>query len=105
MKEFNGFLEDSRHMVPVPDQFFSEVLAQIDDLVELKVTLFCLGWIGSSGDFGISLLLQDLSQDNRLMAGLGNTPQEAQASLLDGLERAVQRGTLLRIIGTQISSQ
>ena len=105
MREFNGFLDDARQMVPVPGQFFSELLTQIDDFVELKVTLFALGLIGKSGDFGNSLLLQDFSEDSHLMAGLGNNPQEAQTSLLDGLERAVQRGSLLRIAGADTPSQ
>lgn len=105
MREFNGFLDDARQMVPVPGQFFSDLLTQIDDFVELKVTLFALGIIAKSGDFGNSLLLQDFSEDSHLMAGLGNTPQEAQTSLLDGLELAVQRGSLLRIAGADTPSQ
>jgi DNA replication protein len=99
MIEFKGFLDDSRQMVPVPSQFFDELIAQIDDFAELKITLFALGLIGRSGDYGNSLLLQDFTEDSHLMQGLGISPQEAQASLLEGLERAVQRGTLLRIIG------
>lgn len=105
MKEFNGFLDDARQMVPVPGQFFSELLSQIDDFVEMKVTLFALGVIGRSGDFGNSLQLQDFTDDNHLMAALGNTPQEAQINLLDGLERAIQRGSLLRIAGAESINQ
>lgn len=104
MNEFKGFLDDARQMVPVPNQFFNELLAQIDNFVELKVTLFALGLISKSGDFGNSLLLQDFSEDCHLMQGLGMSPQEAQASLLDGLERAVQRGSLLRIIAADANS-
>lgn len=104
MNEFKGFLDDSRHMVPVPGQFFSELLAQIDDFLELKVTLFAMGLIGRSGDYGNSLLLQDFTENNHFMQGLGISPQEAQASLLQGLERAVQRGSLLRIMGADATS-
>lgn len=39
------------------------------------------------------------------MAGLGNTPQEAQINLLDGLERAILRGSLLRIAGADPTNQ
>ena len=104
MNEFKGFLDDARQMVPVPSQFFSELLTQIDDFVELKVTLFALGLISKSGDYGNSLFLQDFSEDSHLMQGLGLSPQEAQASLLEGLERAVQRGSLLRIIAADANS-
>lgn len=98
MNEFKGFLDDVRQMVAVPGQFFSELLTQIDDFVELKITLFALGLISKSGDYGNSLLLQDFADDSHLMQGLGLSPQEAQASLLEGLDRAVRRGSLLRII-------
>lgn len=105
MKEFKGFLDDVRQLVPVPVQFFDELLAPIDDFVELKVTLFVLGAIGRSGDFGSSLLHTDFSEDSHFMETLGNTPHEAQVNLLDGLERALLRGSLLRATGTDPSGQ
>jgi DNA replication protein len=105
MREFMGFLDDANQMVPMPAQFFTELLTQIDDLAEMRVTLFALGLIGKSGDFGNSLLMQDFTEDNHLMAGLGNNPEEAQTGLLDALERAVQRGSILRIAGAETPSQ
>jgi DNA replication protein len=105
MKEFKGFLDDAQQMVPVPSQFFSELLAQIDDFVELRITLCALGLIGRSGDFGNSLLLQDFTDDVHLMAAMGLNPTEAQSQLLEGLEMAVRRGSLLRISGGDTPSQ
>jgi DNA replication protein len=105
MREFMGFLDDANQMVPMPAQFFTELLTQIDDLAEMRVTLFALGLIGKSGDFGNSLLMQDFTEDYHLMAGLGNNPEEAQTGLLDALERAVQRGSILRIAGAETPSQ
>jgi DNA replication protein len=104
MNEFNGFLDDTARNVPVPGQFFSELLGQIDDLNELRVTLFTLGFIGQSGDYANCILLQDFSNDSRFMASLGNNPQEAGASLQDGLEKAVQRNSLLCIAGANTPS-
>jgi len=105
MREFNGFLDDSARMVLVPSQFFSELLGQIDDLTEMRVTLFTMGFIGQSGDYANCILMQDFVSDSRFMASLGNNPKEANASLQDGLERAVQRGSLLRIAGANTPSQ
>jgi DNA replication protein len=105
MNEFNGFLDDSARNVPVPGQFFSELLSQIDDLNEMRVTLFALGFIGRSGDYANCILLQDFSSDSRFMASLGNNPKEAEAWLQDGLEKAVQRNSLLRIAGANTPSR
>ena len=105
MREFNGFLDDSARMILVPSQFFSELLGQIDDLNEMRVTLFSIGVIGQSGDYANCILLQDFTSNSQFMASLGNNPKEATASLQDGLERAVQRGSLLRIAGDNTPSQ
>jgi DNA replication protein len=105
MNEFNGFLDDTARTIPVPGQFFSELLGQIDDLNEMRVTLFTLGFIGQSGDYANCILLQDFTSDSRFMASLGNNPQEAEASLQDGLEKAVQRNSLLRIAGANTPSR
>jgi DNA replication protein len=105
MREFNGFLDDAARMVPVPSQFFSELLAQIDDLNEMRIILFCLGFVGQSGDYANCILTQDFINDSRFMSSLGNNPKEANANLQDGLERAVQRGSLLHIAGANAPSQ
>jgi DNA replication protein len=105
MRDFNGFLDDSAHMVPVPSQFFNELLGLIDDLNELRVTLFSMGFIGQSGDYANCILIQDFVSDSRFMASLGNTPQEANANLQDGLDKAEQRGSMLRIDGANTPSQ
>ena len=93
MREFNGFLDDAKQMVPIPAQFFQNLLTEIDDLVEMRVTLFALGMIAKSGDFGNSLLMQDFTRGQSSDGGAGQHSQEAQTGLLDGLELAVQRGS------------
>ncbi len=40
MKGFSGFPEGKQRLTPVPNLFFSELLPAIDDLAELKVTLY-----------------------------------------------------------------
>jgi DNA replication protein len=78
-------------MTRVPAQFFSELLGQIDDLGELKVTLYTL-WAVERMEGAVRYLsLQDYAGDAELLKGLGGDVQ-----LRDALERAVLRGTLLR---------
>jgi len=101
LKQFSGFLEDTNRLTPVPAQFFSDLLTQIDNLGELKVTLFTLGFIGRSGDYSNSIRVEDFSADASFISNLGITPQEALAALNDALERAVQRGSLIRIPSMQ----
>ena len=105
MREFNGFLDDSARMIPVPTQFFNELLGQIDNLNEIRVTLFIIGFIGQSGDYANCILMQDFNNNSQFMASLGNNPKEATANLQDGLDKAVQRGALLRIAGANTPSQ
>ena len=55
MQRFNGFPPGKARTVAVPGQFFSELLPMIDDLAELKVTLY-LFWAlqQQEGDTAIS---------------------------------------------------
>jgi DNA replication protein len=79
-------------MTAVPDTFFSELLPQIDHLAELKVTLYCL-WAVDQQEGNIRFVQRvDLLADAKFMEGL-----EGEAGLDDGLERAIQRGTLLKV--------
>lgn len=52
MSEFQGF-SDSESCSPLPDSFFHQLLAAIQDLDELKVTLFALWCLGrADGEVG-----------------------------------------------------
>ena len=42
MQKFNGFPPGKTRTTVIPNQFFSELLPTIDDLVELKLTLYCM---------------------------------------------------------------
>ncbi|MCE7984049.1 MAG: DnaD domain protein [Caldilinea sp. CFX5] len=96
---FVGFPDVKMKAVVIPDLFFTDLLPQIDDLAELKLTLHCFWLLNEqSGEFrylrGADLredatLLQSLALDNEL-----HTPA---AALNKALERAVARNTLLRL--------
>ncbi|MCL4862079.1 MAG: DnaD domain protein [Caldilineaceae bacterium] len=96
---FIGFPDIQMKPVVIPDHFFTELLPQIDDLAELKLTLHCFWLLNEqTGELrylrGADLradatLLQSLTLDSDL-----RTPQQA---LEEALQRAVARNTLLKL--------
>ena len=96
---FIGFPDTKMKPVVVPDFFFTDLLPQIDDLAELKLTLHCF-WLLNEQDTALKYLRgADLRQDEVLLRSLNldsdlRAPQQA---LADALERAVARNTLLQL--------
>jgi DnaD/phage-associated family protein len=96
MKVFSGFPEGKVPLTPVPAQFFSQLLAEIDHLGELKVTLYVFWRLDRQEGTFRYLHRSDFLADERFMQGLGSSPEQSQAILDEALERCVRRGTLLR---------
>ena len=88
---FTGFPSGKLRLTPIPAQFFSELLPEINHLGELKVTLYAIWFLDQLEDSVRYLTYADFSADQRLLDGL------APSELGDCLERAVQRGSLLRV--------
>jgi DnaD/phage-associated family protein len=86
MTKFNGFT-NTETFTPTPDAFFHQLLKEIDDVEELKVTLYAI-WrvMHTEGPY------HALRQADFEPAALG-LPAEAIGL---GLEKAAQRGSLLR---------
>jgi DNA replication protein len=97
MKGFAGFPEGKLRVTPVPNLFFSDLLPIIDNLPELKVTLYAFWGLGQKEGAVRYLRLADFLGDSEFMKGLGPTSTVAAETLLDGIERAVARGTFLHI--------
>jgi len=91
MKLFSGFSPHTTRHVPLPDSFFSDLLPLIDDLGELQVTLACFRIVTRKSGSPRAIRWADLIADD----GLGATLDEA--GLRAGLERAIERGTLLHV--------
>ena len=81
---------------PVPNVFFSAVLSDVDDLTELKVTLHLFRLIYEKRGFPRLVQLSELYKDRALLLALrtSNTGSPEQ-SLVAGLNRACERGTLV----------
>ena len=95
MKQFSGFPPKSK-FTPIPNIFFSEVLPQIDDLAELKVTLHIIWALYQKRGYPRYVTYGELLSDPTLINGLkteGSPPELLRRSL----DQAVSRGTLLHL--------
>lgn len=93
MKTFSGFPPGKVRSVSIPEPVFTELVPIVDDLAELKLTLHVLWRLGRQRGKVRYLRRADLTLDPVLLSALGDGPAEA---LSRALERAVERGTLLR---------
>ena len=97
MKGFSGFPAGKLRLTQVPNLFFSDLLPIIDNLAELKVTLYAF-WALTQREGKVRYLrLADFLNDAEFVKGLGPTTTLAAEALLDGIERAVARGTFLHV--------
>jgi DNA replication protein len=92
---FPGFQESKKHFSALPDQFFSELLPAIDDINELKLTIYLLWNAYTQGDFGTAFRLADILLDQRFLDGLETDGTEIEALVAQGLQQAVGRGSLV----------
>jgi len=84
-------------LTQVPNLFFSDLLPIIDNMAELKVTIYAF-WALSQREGQVRYLrLADFLNDTEFVKGLGPTLKLASEALLDGIERAVARGTFLHV--------
>ena len=91
---FSGFPDGKVETVTLPALVFSDLILQIDDLDELKVTLLVLVRLTRlRADVAPWVSFDELVKDAEIQAALGERNFEAR--LESALERAVARGTLL----------
>lgn len=98
MSSFPGFPSGQVRFTSVPDLFFSELLAQIDDLAELKLTLHAFWRLYHKKGHYRYLSRTELEQDGVLLKGLSQPGLAPLTVLNAALERATSRGTLLKLV-------
>jgi DnaD/phage-associated family protein len=95
-KNFEGFPEGRMELIPVPDLFFRDLIPKIDNLNELKVTLYAFWALTRRGGSFKYLVKSRLLKDKALLTGL--TGEEPKGELLEAaLAAAERRGTLLPV--------
>jgi DnaD/phage-associated family protein len=95
MESFKGFPVGELKFTAVPDLFFARLLPQIDSLVELKVTLHFL-WVHYRQTRQV-IAKAELLTDETLVDSLALIDEDIEQALSLGLDRAVERGTLLYV--------
>lgn len=96
---FVGFPDKKLLAVSVPDLFFVDLLPQIDNLPELKLTVYFF-WLLNEREGPLRYVRgEEMRRDETLLTSL-NLESDLRSPLIaleDALERAVARNTLLRI--------
>jgi DNA replication protein len=98
MRSFNGFSDGKIRFTPLPGQFFSELLPEIDHLGELKLTLYAFWRLDRTEGAFRWLQRSDFTEDTLFMKGMAKQASDPEAALDEALERAVGRGSLLKIV-------
>lgn len=97
MREFAGFPPGKMRTVTIPNPFFTELMQSIDDLAEMKVTLYCFWALHQQdGDYRY-VLRREVLEDEKFLSGFDGDREQAQAQVGAALDRAVTRGTLLHV--------
>ena len=101
MRPFAGFPAGKTRFTPIPDLFFSDLLVRIDDLAELKLTLYMFWSLNRQRGYPRYLTVTELEAEGPLLSALqGNAlddPKAALPLLHAAVDKAVARGTLLRL--------
>ncbi len=96
---FIGFPDTPMRPVVVPDLFFTDLLPQIDDFAELKLTLHCFWLLNDQTEDLRYLRGEDLRNDEILLASLESDDdlRSPAMALDDAIERCLSRNTLQRL--------
>ncbi len=96
---FQGFPAGAMHTVLMPQLFYTDLLPKIDDLSELKLTLYIFFLLQTENHPGPWITDDRLRQDPTLLRMMAGTSSlyEPLALLDAALERALIRNTLLLV--------
>ena len=105
--KFRGF--SSPRTTPTPDEFYDRVLAEIDNLAELKVVLYVIrhtfGWGKLIDRISLSQFVHGVTRRGMIREGGGSKLVEipldrgtglSEPSVREGLRRAIRHGYLVR---------
>ena len=102
MRTFTGFDPDraKRRAVGIPAEFFSELLPQIGNVNELKVTLHLFYLAAAKQSDPKWVGYWEMAESEELLRGLrrGGDPRQPVEHLREGLELALSRGSILRVV-------
>jgi DnaD/phage-associated family protein len=94
---FKGFEESKKRFTGIPDQFFSEILPNIQDSNELKLILYLLWSAYTAGDYGIRFTLDEILADKKFSRGLSSPLEHLDLTLDQSLKLAVKHNILVEV--------
>ena len=94
MKQFEGFPARMK-FTPIPNLFLSRLMPQIDNINELKTTLYIFRAIYGKRGYPRFVTFNDLLSDIGLIKSLGRNHDELEKALSNSLDMAVKHGTIL----------
>ncbi|WP_119072449.1 DnaD domain-containing protein [Aggregatilinea lenta] len=97
MRGFSGFPPGKTLTVALPNQFFTELLQSIDDLIELKLTLYCFWALHQQDGEYRYVIRREVLDDALFLSGIDADAGTARERAIDAFERATARGTLLHV--------
>jgi len=97
MEKFNGFPPGKIKTTRIPNQFFSELMPEIDDLDELKLTLYVFWALQQQEGEYRYLSGSEILQDELFLKAMGGSSDSPEEKVQKALECAVSRGTLLHV--------
>jgi len=97
MKEFTGFPAKTQ-FTPIPNVFFSNLLPQISDIAELKITLHIFWLLYPRKGYPRFTTYRELLSNTSLMSSLREGEKPPDEVLRNALEMAIKRGTILHIV-------
>ena len=92
---FPGFPDNHSTQIRIPEQFFQQVMNEIDDIDELKFTLYIFWCLDRMEGPAHYITVNELMKDSRLVQYIGSDPAIARKTLESILQKIVRRGTLL----------
>lgn len=96
MKKFNGF-PARMEFTPIPNLFINNLMSRISDITELKVTLHLFSLLYRKRSYPRYISYDELLNDANLITGLKQEGEPAEM-LRHGLDMAIERGTVLRVV-------
>lgn len=95
-KQFNGFNENKERFTGIPEEFFRELLPELDDLNEIKICLYVLWKAYEIGDFGMPFSAESILLDKIFINGLKTGSENIKLFLKSKLDKAVEGKILLK---------
>ena len=97
MKQFSGF-PAKMQFTPVPNVFFSNLLPQINDIAELKITLHVFWSLYGKRGYPRFTTYRELLGNASLVSSLREGEKPPDELLRNALAMAVERGTILHMV-------